>query len=115
MDYNTVFTVTTKNRWEIIAQDAAQWRVGIYNPECNHPDEVTMLEKHSCPELFICINAPCGLLLLIDGIEQQIVLNPNDAVMITEFHNGFKLDKEGCFIVVERVDFTTEYIKRTVK
>jgi len=109
---NTPFSLKTFNRWTIIAQDEKQWRVGIYHPEFNNPDEIKVLEKHTCPELFICAHAPCGLLLIVDGKEIQYILKPEEAIVVTEYHNGFKVDPQGYFIVVEQTDFTTEFMKR---
>lgn len=109
---NTPFSLKTSARWTVIAQDEKCWRVGIYHPEFTNPSEIPVLEKHSCPELFICVNAPCGLLLMIDGKEQQYILKPDEAILITEYHNGFTVDPNGYFIVVEQTDFTTEFMER---
>ncbi|MCX8122662.1 MAG: hypothetical protein N3F66_00680 [Spirochaetes bacterium] len=106
------FSLQTTNRWTIIAQDDKKWRVGIYHPEFSNPDDIDVLEKHSCPELFICCNAPCGLLLMVEGQEEIHILNPNEAIFVTQYHNGFKVDVNGYFIVVEQTDFTTEFIER---
>lgn len=109
---NTPFSCKTSDRWTVIAQDTKYWRVGVYHPEFSSAYQITQLEKHSCPELFICANAPCGILLMVDGKEIQYILNPNEAIMVTEYHNGFKVAPEGYFIVVEQTDFTTEFIER---
>ncbi len=112
---NTPFSLKTNDRWTIIARDEKHWQVGIYHPEFNSPDEISILEKHSCPELFICANAPCGLLLQFNEKEIQYILNPNEAIVVTEYHNGFKVDPLGYFIVVEQTDFTTEFKARNIK
>jgi len=39
-------------------------------------------------------------------------LSPNQVIMVTEWHNGFIIDPKGYFIVVERTDFSTEYVTR---
>lgn len=112
---NIPFSVQTNDRWTIIAQDEKYWRVGIYHPEFSSPDEINVLEKHSCPELFICVNAPCGLLLCSGEKEIQHILQPQEAIFVTEYHNGFKVDPHGYFIVVEQTDFTTEFKERKPK
>ncbi|MBN2077916.1 MAG: hypothetical protein JW838_03065 [Spirochaetes bacterium] len=33
--------------------------------------------------------------------------------MVTDYHNGFTIDPGGHFLVIERTDFTTEYIDRS--
>jgi len=109
---DTPFSLKTNNRWTIMAQDNKHWRVGIYHPEFSNPDEIPVFEKHTCPELFICAQAPCGLLLLVNEKEIQYILKPEEAILVTEYHNGFKVDPQGYFIVVEQTDFTTEFMKR---
>jgi hypothetical protein len=109
---NTPFSLKKNDRWTVIAQDQKNWRVGVYHPEFTSSEQITKLEKHSCPELFICVNAPCGILLIVDGKEIQYIINPNEAILVTEYHNGFKVDPEGYFIVVEQTEFTTECIER---
>jgi hypothetical protein len=99
-------------RWSIAEQDKGYWRVGVYKPECGSPDEITVLEKHTCPELFICQRGRSGLLLKSDSGERQVVMEPGESLLVTGYHNGFSVDGDGYFIVVERTAFTTEYIDR---
>ncbi|HOE20294.1 MAG: hypothetical protein KBG92_00480 [Spirochaetes bacterium] len=112
MNYNEIFKLTADTRWNVVAQDENMWRVGIYHPEYNSAREIDRLEKHSCPELFICVNGQCGLLLREGNREHQLIMNPLEAIMVTSYHNGFKVDNDGFFIVAERTDFTTHFIER---
>ena len=105
-------TLQPDGRWHVPYEDSGSWRVGVYNPEFNSASEIDVLEKHTCSELFICTGGRMGLLLSEDGLESEMILKPNDAVMVTEYHNGFRVDREGFFIVVEQTNFSTEYIDR---
>ncbi len=100
------------SRWSVFFSDPGAWRAGLYLPEHAHPDEIIVLEKHTCPELFVCIGARAGLLLKQDGDERLIQLTPGQAVMVTDYHNGYTVDPGGSFLVIERTEFTTEYIDR---
>ncbi len=99
-------------RWEVYALDAGQWRSGMYLPEFMSGDEVDVLERHSCPELFICVGGRMGLVTWDGARETRIEFNPHDSLMVEDYHNGFRIDEGGFFIVVERTSFVTEYIDR---
>ena len=88
------------------------WRTGNYKPEFHSPEEITVLEKHSCPELFLCQRGRMGLLIQSSSGEEVIELNPGQAILVEDYHNGFIIDRGGFFFVVERTDFTTEFINR---
>jgi hypothetical protein len=104
-----------EQKWKVIAKDDSFWRTGIYRPEFSGPDEIDVLEKHTCPELFICSAGRAGL-LIYDGVSEAIVsLQAGEAVEINVYHNGFLIDQDAYFIVVERSAFTSEYIDRMTK
>jgi len=109
---NEKMKITAENRWNVIFEDSGQWRVGIYKPESNNYEDINQMEKHSCPELFICTEGDMGLLIETNGKEEVIYLKPQEAIMVDDFHNGFTIDQKGYFIVVEQTDFQTEYKKR---
>jgi hypothetical protein len=109
---HTVFSTLPGERWKVVAADAGYWRTGLYRPEFESAEAVTMLEKHDCPELFVCAGGPMGL-LLYDGEHESILrLEPGQAVMVADYHNGFSLSADGYFIVNERTAFVTDYIDR---
>jgi len=99
-------------RWHVPFEDDGSWRLGIYRPEFESADHVDVLEKHTCPELFICTGGRMGLLLRENGTETRLELEPGEAVMVTEYHNGFCVDPGGFFMVVEQTSFTTRFIDR---
>ncbi|MFW5861279.1 MAG: hypothetical protein ACOCWZ_03430 [Spirochaetota bacterium] len=105
-------TLQPDGRWHVPFEDSGSFRVGVYSPEFYSAAQIDVLEKHTCPELFICTGGRMGLLLSEDGYETEIILQPGEAVMVTEHHNGFMVDREGFFIVVEQTAFSTEYIDR---
>ena len=98
--------------WSVIFKDEGSWRAGIYRPETAGADPIEILEKHTCPELFLCLGGRMGLLLKQGAEERVIELGPHQAVMVSDYHNGFSIDPDGYFLVVERTAFSTEYIDR---
>ncbi|TAL39006.1 MAG: hypothetical protein EPN93_02720 [Spirochaetes bacterium] len=110
-----IINILPRARWEVKFSDQGSWRTGIYRPEFAGPGAVETLEKHSCPELFICAGGRMGM-VLYDGARERVVeLDPNEALLVEDYHNGFAVDERGFFIVVERTSFTTEYIDRHTK
>jgi hypothetical protein len=108
-----ITTLAPDSRWSVIFRDSGSWRAGLYRPEASGPEEVSILEKHTCPELFLCLQGRAGLVLK-NGSEERIVeMAPHQALLVTDYHNGFAIDPEGYFLVIERTAFTTEYIDRT--
>ncbi|HRS79468.1 MAG TPA: hypothetical protein P5115_20175 [Spirochaetota bacterium] len=107
-----ITTLAPDSRWSVIFRDGGSWRAGLYRPEAAGPVQVSVLEKHTCPELFVCLQGRAGLVLK-NGTDERIVeMAPNQALLVTEYHNGFAIDPEGYFLVIERTAFTTEYIDR---
>lgn len=98
--------------WSVIFKDENSWRAGVYRPETPGPEGIEILEKHSCPELFVCLGGTMGLLLYDGSEERAVELMPHQAVMVSEYHNGYAIDPGGYFLVVERTAFSTEYIER---
>lgn len=101
-----------RSRWEVIFQDHGSWRSGIYKPESRDPAEITELEKHTCPELFICMNGSAGLLIRDGAREHAVSFKPGESLLVSEYHNGFLVDENGYFLVIERTSFTTSYMDR---
>jgi len=113
MESNRFFDITADTRWKIIAQDPGQWRIGIYRPEYAGEKDIRELEKHTCPELFICAEGNMGIIIKEDGAEEIRILKPGEAAMLSGYHNGFCASDSGYFIVAERTSFSTEFIDRT--
>ena len=109
---DSFFSIIPDERWKIIAQDPGQWRIGIYRPEYAAESEIKELERHTCPELFICAGGPMGLVVRSESGEDVKTLAPGEAAFITEHHNGFCASPDGYFIVAERTSFSTEFIDR---
>ncbi|MBN2158289.1 MAG: hypothetical protein JW807_02760 [Spirochaetes bacterium] len=107
-----ITTLRPESLWQVIFKDAGSWRAGLYRPEATGPEDINTLEKHSCPELFICLGGRMGLILKDAEGEHIAEFQPNQALMIEDYHNGFAIDPVGYFLVVERTSFTTEYIDR---
>jgi hypothetical protein len=109
---NTITTLFPDAIWNVIFKDEGNWRVGLYRPDAAGHEEISTLEKHTCPELFVCLQGKMGLVVKESAGEQIMVLNPGQALLVHDYHNGFTIDKGGYFLVVERTAFTTEYIER---
>jgi len=101
--------------WNVIYRDDGAWRAGIYRPAASFAGEITELEKHSHPELFVCMEGPAGLVIDDGAGEREIVLSPGESLLVSGYHSGFRASEHGFFLVIERTDFTTEYIDRLTK
>ena len=118
---NFIFSISMKqiihlspsSRWEVLFSDADCWRVGMYRPEFERPEDIYELEKHTCPELFVCVRGKAGLVIRNGREERILEFMPGDALMVEDYHAGFIIEPEGFFLVVERASFETEYIDRT--
>ena len=113
MSDESFFRISADERWKIIAQDPGQWRIGIYRPEYGNESDIKELEKHSCPELFICAEGAMGLVIRSAEGETIRIMQPGDAAMVYDHHNGFCASDTGYFIVAERTSFSTDFIDRT--
>lgn len=109
---NDIMTLTADSRWKVIFSDPGSWRVGLYRPEHDAATKVDVLEKHTCPELFVCMNGRTGLIVKDGTKEEVLALDPGQALLVTGYHNGYAIDPAGYFLVVERTDFSTEYADR---
>lgn len=112
---NSPVKLVPETRWKVLFTDPGTWRVGVYRPEFNDPEKIELLERHSCPELFVCAGGRMGLLTFDGSMERVLRLEPDEAVLLSEYHNGFRIDEGGYFLVVERTSFRTEYIDRNTK
>lgn len=103
----------TERRWDVFSSDPGFWRTGLYRPEHTGPEGITELEKHSCPELFVCLGGKAGLVVYDGSVERIVIFEPGEELLVTGYHNGFIIERGACFLVVERTSFTTDYIDRT--
>jgi len=101
--------------WKVVYSDEGAWRAGIYRPAASCAAEIKELEKHSHPELFVCMEGPAGLVIDDGAGETGIVLFPGESLLVSGYHNGFRASEHGFFLVIERTEFTTEYIDRATK
>ena len=109
---NKVENISPNEVWKVIAEDKGFWRAGVYKPEFLSPDDISILEKHTCQELFVCVGGRAGLIIIKDGKENKEILEPFQSILIDGFHNGFRIDENAFFLVAERSSFETEYIDR---
>jgi len=98
--------------WTVLARDEGHWRMGVYRPDAAAPEDIDTLERHTCPELFIAVGGRVGLLLADETRERVIALHAGEALLVEDFHNGFRIDECAYFVVIERTSFTTHYRDR---
>ncbi|HSV98235.1 MAG TPA: hypothetical protein VLM75_15030 [Spirochaetota bacterium] len=79
------------------------------------PDDVMELEKHSCPELFLCLGGRAGLVIYDGETEKTVEFEPGEELLVSDYHNGFLIEQDAFFLVVERTAFTTDYIDRKTR
>ena len=108
-----IMLLESDQRWSIFAEDPEHWRLGLYHPEYKSVDEIAELEKHSCPELFICCGGKMGIILDQEDSIVNLVLNDKEMLLVNSFHNAYQIDEGAYFLVVERDNFTTSFKKIT--
>jgi len=97
-------------RWQEVCGDEGRWRVGIYSPGESRPGEVTQLERHDCPELFLLVEGRLTLVLAREGELIELPLEPLRPVLVTAPHGAYCPGgpHTGVALVVERDAFDTE-------
>lgn len=108
---NVLLDIRSGERWQVACGDEGHWRVGYYSPSTTRPDDLTELERHDCPELFMLVSGRLGLLLVENGATRELMLEAGRPTLVTAPHAGFCPDgpHTGVAIVVERDAFDTEY------
>ncbi|GEM_PF-237702 len=100
-------------RWQVVFHDPGQWKTGIYVPEYTNAETIPEMEKHNGPELFIAQKGKCGLVLCgKDGKENSLTLENGEAVLVEGHHNGFRIDPDAYFLVVEKDPIQTIMTKK---
>lgn len=102
-------------RWQVLCGDQNHWRVGVYSPSDSNAAQITELEKHDCPELFLLMTGRVVLVIAENSGTREIELEPGKPVLVQSPHSGYCPDgpHTGTAFVVERDAFDTEY--RTAK
>lgn len=97
-------------RWQVVCGDAGHWRAGIYAPAEARIEDVTELERHDCPELFLLIQGRMTLVLADGTGVRELPLEPGRPVLVESPHSAYCPDgpHTGVAFVVERDAFLTE-------
>jgi len=108
---NVLLEPQADKRWQVLCGDSGHWRAGLYSPAETRADEVTELERHDCPELFLLLSGRLTLLVAEDGGVRELPLAPGRPTLVTAPHTGVCPDgpHTGTAFVVERDAFRTEY------
>jgi len=111
---NTLLSLLPKERWQVLCGDTGHWRCGFYAPEFGGAEEISELEWHDCPELFMLVQGRVSLVLHDEQGERIQELEPLKPILVTARHAGFCPDgpHSGLCIVIERDAFKTEYTPR---
>ncbi len=98
-------------RWRVVFRDRDRWQVGIYVPENASAEEVAVLERHTCPELFLLLEGRVVLVVSEDGSStREVEMEPGKLYVVEEWHNAYRPGGgKGVALVVEAPDVQTEY------
>ncbi len=112
--FNEPLPLDSETIWQVVCGDTDHWRCGFYSPLVSFTEDISELEKHDCPELFLLVEGNVSLLLADESGERIQKLQPLQPVLVTCRHAGFCPDgpHTGRCIVIERDAFTTTYSKR---
>ena len=106
----------SNERWKVIFNDDMKWRVGIYVPENKSLEEISYLEAHNAPELFLLLKGKVNLVISEDLQSYKIIsMEKYKIYIVNEWHNAFRIGDEGIALVVERSDIATKYEKVNIK
>lgn len=113
---NKIVKLKADGRWHAPFADTKKWKTGIYKSEYKSVDQISEFEKHNGPELFIAQNGHCGILLYEENSgETELILNSGEAILIDGWHNGFQVDADAYFLVVEADGLNTIFLERKPK
>ncbi len=107
-----IIDANSRERWKVLFEDPGRWRIGLYRPEFKSLDEISYLEKHDRPELFLLLSGKIVLVVQNEGMDnvQEIELRKDKLYIVEEWHNGYRPGGcEGIALVVEAYDTTTIY------
>ena len=106
-----VISIRGEKRWEVVFKENDRWQCGIYVPENTSLDDITFLEKHNAPELFVLVRGNIVLVLMDDeGNIKEVNMEEDKIYIVNTWHNAYRPNNcEGVALVIERPDITTEY------
>jgi len=114
--FNNLLKPKEKERWQVLCGDEKHWRLGIYSPKYAQESDITQLESHNCPELFVLLEGNMSLLLYHEDSKlfETLELKKGEPIMVDTWHDGFCPDGPftGRALVIERDQFETLYKKR---
>ena len=98
-------------RWKVHFKDEGNWLLGVWIPEFSSREEVSYLERHEKPELFLLLKGKIVMLLSEDGKNiKEVELESGKPLVVYGWHNGYRVG-EGEALVVEWDGNTTEYLE----
>ena len=101
-------------KFQVMCGDRGHWRAGFSSPKFCRADQITELEKHSCPEMFLLLKGRVVMILDDGKGEFELELEPMKPVIIAGWHRGYCPDgpHTGVAMIVERDGFSTICRKR---
>lgn len=97
--------------WQVLCGDQNHWRAGVYCPSESSAAQLSELEQHDCPELFLLMSGRLILVIADGSSTREIELMQGTPVLVQSPHSGYCPDgpHTGTAFVVERDSFDTEY------
>lgn len=104
-------------KFQVLAGDKNHWRVGLGSPAFDRRDQITELEKHSCPEMFLLLKGNVTMVMDDGKGERELILKPMKPVMVSCWHRSYCPDgpHTGMVLIVERDDIRTVFRPRLTK
>lgn len=105
-----VIEIEAKRRWEVVFRDGDSWQLGVYVPENESIDDVKILEKHDCPEMFYLVRGRIVLVLSSGDELEEVEMEEGKIYIVECWHNAYRPEgSPGVALVVERPSVKTEY------
>ena len=98
-----------KLRWQVVFEEG-NWLCGIYQPENKSLADVSKLEKHDAPELFLLVRGEITMVISKDGKNlEEYRLKPGEVFITNQWHNAYS-EGGGRAMVIEKCGVKTEFI-----
>jgi len=93
-----------KKFWNPLFRDKKNWLFGYFKPTARSLEELTYLELHKYPELFLLVKGRIVLTLKKNKNSriEELELKPGEVVIVNCWHNGYALEPDSVSLVIER-------------
>lgn len=99
-----------RREWRVPFRDKGKWLLGVYRPKFTGRSEISKLEKHAGPELFLFVKGKVNLVVKEKGRTRDVALREGEALVTDAWHSGYRPGGgEGICLVIEREGNPTRY------